>query len=148
MQKQIGSGPWSWRIELWKFWPGHVIFGSQGDLSLFQEDGENRAGDSHSVPCKKFDGTREIIPFRMDVAASCRSNALNAWWEEQRTVINPKCSLMGMPFRRRLGSSPVTMYRTAIGESLKEAQAAGAVSTVDEAKAFSLIALQTAGEGD
>ncbi|HCU58228.1 MAG TPA: hypothetical protein DF984_08435, partial [Anaerolineaceae bacterium] len=70
---------------------------------------------------------------------------LKAWWEEQRTVINPKLLLNGHAIQKAFGLLPGAMIGQLL-EQLKEAQAAGVVSTLDEAKIFITDAIQTAGE--
>jgi acyl transferase domain-containing protein len=72
---------------------------------------------------------------------------LKAWWEEQRTVINPKLLLNGHAIQKAFGLLPGAMIGQLL-EQLKEAQAAGVVSTLDEAKIFITDAIQTAGERD
>lgn len=72
---------------------------------------------------------------------------LNAWWEEHREVINPHMLLNGRDLQREFGLLPGAMIGQLL-EELKEAQASGDVSTLDEARTFIVDAIQAAGEKD
>ena len=72
---------------------------------------------------------------------------LKAWWEEHRVVVNPHMLLNGRDLQREFGLLPGANIGQLL-EELKEAQAAGAVSTLDEAKTFITDAIQTVGERD
>jgi len=88
---------------------------------------------------------RKLSPSEWDRQLRIVQMLLKAWWEEQRTVINPKLLLNGHAIQKAFGLLPGAMIGQLL-EQLKEAQAAGVVSTLDEAKIFITDAIQTAGE--
>jgi poly(A) polymerase len=72
---------------------------------------------------------------------------LTAWWEEHRAVINPRLLLNGHDLQNEFGLPPGAMIGQLLAE-LKEAQAAGTVLTLDDARVFITKAIPIPGESD
>jgi hypothetical protein len=72
---------------------------------------------------------------------------LTAWWVEHREVINPRLLLNGRDLQKEFGLPPGAMIGQLLAE-LKEAQAAGTVLTLDDARAFITKAIPIPGESD
>ena len=76
-----------------------------------------------------------ITPEKWTLAVQAARTVFSSWWESQESVVSPKLLLDGNDLQSEFGLEP-GQHIGQLLEALKEAQAVGTVSNLDEAKAF------------